>query len=102
MMSDYLPQTGAEPPAASNNRKLLFISWAENCARSDSIARRLGGKSYLVYSPFWGSRYSTILFKYSSQSVKTLRILLRERPQVVLVMTPPVVACIVVWLYSKL
>src|SRR5262249_7896616 len=78
------------------------ISWAENCSRSDSIAKRLGGQSYLIYSPFWGSRYSTVAFKYLSQSLKTLKVLFRERPRTVLVMTPPVIACISVWIYSKL
>src|SRR5262249_46471941 len=82
--------------------QLVFISWAEHCNRSDSIAKRLGGKSYLIYSPWWGSRYSTIAFKYVSQSLKTLRILFRERPRVIVVMTPPVIACIPVWIYSKL
>ena len=82
--------------------ELVFISWAEHCNRSDSIAKRLGGKSYLIYSPFWGSRYLTAGFKYLSQSVKTLRVLLRDRPIMVLVMTPPVIACIPVWIYCKL
>lgn len=83
------------------NANLVFISWAPYCSRSDSIARRLGGTSYMIYSPIWGSRYSTILFKYVSQSWKTLRVLFRERPAVVFVMTPPVIACFPVWLYAK-
>lgn len=82
--------------------RLLFISWAPFCSRSDSIARRLGGKSYMVYSPFWGSNYVTILPKYLSQAVKTLLILFRERPSVVFVMTPPVAVCAPVWLYCAL
>ncbi len=55
----------------------------------------------MIYSPGWGSRYLTILFKYIDQSWKTLRILLRDRPEVVFVMTPPVIACVPVWLYAK-
>lgn len=80
----------------------VFISWATHCSRSDTIARRLGGASFMVYSPLWGSRYSTIVLKYLSQTVKTLRILFRERPRVAFVMTPPVTACFAVWLYAKL
>src|SRR5690348_14287844 len=87
---------------SGGKRRLVFITWAEDCARSDSIAKRLGGRSHLVYSPFWGSRYATAPFKYLSQSIKTLRILFRERPRIVLVMTPPVIACIPVWIYAKL
>jgi glycosyltransferase involved in cell wall biosynthesis len=81
---------------------LLFISWSQNCSRSDSIAERLGGKSFMIYSPVWGSRYSTVVFKYLSQTIKTLKILFRYRPRTVLVMTPPVIACVPVWLYAKL
>src|SRR5262245_59662694 len=73
--------------------KQVFISWASNCSRSDSIARHLGGTSYMVYYPFWGSRYATIVFKYACQIAMTLRILFREKPSCVIVMTPPVASC---------
>lgn len=82
--------------------KMVFISWAPFCSRSDSIAARLGGSSYMVYSAAFGSRYATVALKYLSQTVKTLRILFRERPDTVFVMTPPVFACLPAWLYSKL
>ncbi len=45
-VKDGVPETG-----------LVFISWAPFCSRSDSIAARLGGRSYMVYSPEYGSRY---------------------------------------------
>ena len=81
---------------------MVFISWAPFCSRSDSIAFRLGGQSFMVYSTGFGSHYGTVLFKYLSQMVKTLRILFRERPRVVYVMTPPVFACLPAWIYSRL
>lgn len=56
----------------------------------------------MVYSPAFGSHYLTVVLKYASQSVKTLRILFRERPGVVFVMTPPVVACLPAWIYARL
>lgn len=83
-------------------KRMLFISWAPFCSRSDSIAARLGGRSFMVYSPRYGSHFLTVPFKYFSQAIKTLRILWRERPAVVFVMTPPVVACFPVWIYSRL
>src|SRR5215831_14402116 len=86
-------------PEKSN---LVFISWAQNCSRSDSLAMRLDGKSVMIYSPFWGSNYLTVIFKYLSQSLKTLQTLFRYKPRIVMVMTPPVVACASVWLYAKL
>jgi glycosyltransferase involved in cell wall biosynthesis len=87
---------------ASERKGMLFISWAPFCSRSDSIAARLGGKSFMVYSPGYGSRYATVLFKYVAQAIRTLRILFRERPACVFVMTPPVVACLPVWVYARL
>lgn len=83
----------------SHAKPLVFISWTDDCSRSDSIATRLGGVSYMVYSPEWGSRVLTVGFKYLSQMRKTLQILFREKPATVFVMTPPVAACLPVWIY---
>ena len=80
---------------------MLFISWAPFCSRSDNIARHLGGKSFMVYSPRFGSNYFTVAFKYVSQTFKTLRILFREKPGAVFVMTPPVFASLPAWIYSR-
>lgn len=88
--------------AEPQQRPITYISWAQFCSRSDSTAVRLGGVSHMVYSPEFGSRYLTIIFKYLSQSWKTLRILWKERPAAVFVMTPPVVACFSVFLYALL
>lgn len=56
----------------------------------------------MIYSPGWGSHYATILPKYVSQTIKTLRILFRNKPKTVFVMTPPVFACLPVWIYALL
>jgi len=87
---------------ADDRTGMVFISWAPFCSRSDSIAARLGGKSFMVYSPRYGSRYLTLPFKYLSQTIKTLRILFRERSATVFVMTPPVFACVPAWVYCKI
>jgi len=79
---------------------LVFISWAPFCSRSDGIAKRLGGRSYIIYAPFWGSTYATVWIKYLVQAVRTLRMLIRDRPKAILVMSPPVLACTPVWLYA--
>src|SRR5262245_6063177 len=78
---------------------LVFISWAPFCSRSDNIAREFGGESILVYHAFWGSNYATILLKYLTQSVAALWHLLRKRPARVIVMSPPVIACLPIWMY---
>jgi len=83
-------------------RKVIFISWAENCSRSDHLALLLGGKSYMIYAGWLGSRSATIGLKYIIQAWQTLWLLLRERPQVVLVMVPPIFAALPVYIYCKL
>jgi glycosyltransferase involved in cell wall biosynthesis len=81
--------------------KILFISWAPHCSRSDNIARELGGVSRMVYAGWLGSTAWTVWLKYLIQFVETLRVLGRERPDAVFVMTPPVLAGIPVWLYCR-
>jgi glycosyltransferase involved in cell wall biosynthesis len=56
----------------------------------------------MVYAGGYGSRYLTVPFKYLAQTIRTLRILFLERPVVVFVMTPPVVACLPAWIYTRL
>lgn len=56
----------------------------------------------MVYWEKLGSHPATILFKYVGQAIMTFRILLREKPRAVFVMTPPVIAILPVFLYSKL
>jgi glycosyltransferase involved in cell wall biosynthesis len=53
----------------------------------------------MVYWTRLGSRPSTIWIKYLGQAWRTWRILLREKPEAVFVMTPPVVAGLVVYPY---
>ena len=86
---------------AEFRRGILFVSWAPFCSRSDSIANRLGGKSFMVYAAKYGSHYATVPFNYVAQTLRTLRLLFGERPAAVFVMTPPVTACIPVWIYSR-
>lgn len=87
---------------ATRAPKILFISWAENCSRSDTIARLLGGTSKMVYALQYGSKPSTVWLKYLVQMFRTWKLLKRERPAVVLVMVPPVFICVPVYLYCKI
>jgi glycosyltransferase involved in cell wall biosynthesis len=101
-LTSRAPATLERTPTAGDARRLVFISWAPNCSRSDNIARELGGVSYMVYFPVFGSTYWTILFKYFCQAVETLFLLFRDRPRSVICMNPPVVALLPVWLYCAL
>lgn len=81
---------------------VTYISWAPHCSRSDTTARELNGRSHMVYWGGLGSRPSTILFKYLGQAFSTWKILLRDKPDAVFVMTPPFVAGLIVYPYCAL
>jgi glycosyltransferase involved in cell wall biosynthesis len=83
-----------------NGHRVTYISWAESCSRSDHTARELGGTSHMVYAPQFGSRGSTVVFKYAVQWLRTVRILRRERPDTIFVMTPPVFAALPAFWYA--
>jgi glycosyltransferase involved in cell wall biosynthesis len=82
--------------------KILFVSWAEYCSRSDNIARELGGSSRMVYWDWLGSNIVTVWLKYLGQTAATLALLFGQRPHVVFVMAPPVFAVLAVYIYSVL
>jgi glycosyltransferase involved in cell wall biosynthesis len=89
----------------SHRPRVTYISWAESCSRSDHTARELGGTSHMIYLPRFGSRASTVAFKYFGQWVRTARVLRQDRPDAVFVMTPPVFAALpafwYAWLHGK-
>src|SRR5687768_6811698 len=78
---------------------ITYISWAANCSRSDQTARELGGASHMIYWESLGSHPLTVWLKYLGQAVRTWRVLSAERPTSVIVMTPPLFAPLVAWVY---
>jgi glycosyltransferase involved in cell wall biosynthesis len=82
--------------------RVTYISWAPHCTRSDYTAQSLGGTSHMVYWAGLGSHPATVWLKYIGQSVDTLRVLFRERPDVAFVMSPPPIAIAPVYLYCLL
>jgi glycosyltransferase involved in cell wall biosynthesis len=91
----------AEPTVALGEqiapaRRWIFITWYPYCRRSDALGEQIGARSYLVhYLRFKAPLLAPV--KYVLQTLRTAWILLRERPEGVLVANPPVVAPLVVW-----
>jgi glycosyltransferase involved in cell wall biosynthesis len=81
---------------------ITYISWAPHCSRSDHTARELGGRSYMIYAGWLGSRRATAWLKYLLQARATWRVLSSRRSDAVFVMSPPVVAAACVWLWCTL
>jgi hypothetical protein len=81
---------------------VTYISWAEHCSRSDHTARELGGVSHMVYWTSLGSHPATVWLKYLGQTWSTWRLLERDRPAAVFVMTPPLFAPLAVLAWCRL
>jgi len=79
-------------------QKRVFITWAEQCSRSYSLAYHLKAKNYFINSlNIKKIIYSPI--KYIINTFMTLNLLNKENPDVVFVCNPPVFAVLIVWVY---
>jgi glycosyltransferase involved in cell wall biosynthesis len=78
-----------------------FISWWPHSRRSEAFSRTLGGTLHCIYHIGQRRRYLAPL-KYALQSIDTLRVLFKERPQAVHAQNPPFVCSLVVDLYCRI
>lgn len=90
---------GQQPAAGGVAVKAVFIAWEKYHARTELLAKSLGARVFYTYrlGRVSGLR---LLLKYAWQSLDTLGILLRERPDVVLVQTPPVFPALLAAAYA--
>jgi len=88
------------PRRARLRRRSVFLVWGtpERGTRSTWLARELGiGDAHFVRSRGHGFRKAP--FNYLAQFIRTLRVLMRHRPRVVFVQSPPTYAAWTVTLY---
>lgn len=82
------------------SNKVIFIAWSAYSRRSQLIADQLGIPLFLIHA--LKRRYFLAPLRYLLQTVKTLIILIRERPAVTFVQNPPILAALLVYLYARL
>jgi len=90
-------------PITSSIPKCLFLVWGtpDQGPRSRVMADKLGIEAHFVYTSLpRGALYVPV--KYSVQAVRTMFLLFRERPQVVWVQNPPLLAGLCVCFYCSL
>lgn len=83
-----------------NRHKTVFMVWAPYSARAENISKRLGANFYTISYKFRNKIYSTI--KYPLMFIKTLRILKREKPDIILCQSPPVFCPLAAVIYHHL
>ncbi|MCA9914219.1 MAG: glycosyltransferase [Anaerolineae bacterium] len=88
------------PNTPTTSKKLVFISWLKNDARSNLLAKHVGADLYYVK---WGARkWYLAPLRYIVQSFLTWPILMREKPDVVFLQLPPIFCGPVTFLYARL
>ncbi len=81
--------------------KSSFITWLPHCASSDALALKLGGKSHLIHYLGFKKPWQAIL-KYPLQAAATFVHLFKDKPDLVLVASPPVIAALPVYFYARI
>ena len=80
--------------------KVIFLVWAPFSIRAQNLSENLGAKLFLLNYKFKKKIYSPI--KYPVLFAKTLKILAKEKPDVIIIQVPPIFCIIPVMLYKKL
>ena len=82
----------------SKRQKRIFISWALDSSRNDSLAFHLGARSYKIH--YFKKRNMLLSpLKYILATCRTLGVLNKESPDIIFVQNPPVFAVLLIWLY---
>ncbi len=80
--------------------KIIFIDWRPNNRRAQSIAKDIGATLYLAPNILRKKSYAPIRYFYLL--FWTITVLVKSRPKVVFVSTPPTFGPIIVFTYAKL
>lgn len=94
------PSVKLLPGSPTLSKKIVFISWLKHDERTALVGKHLGADVYFIQ---WGARkWYTAALRYIVQTFLTWPILVREKPDVVLLQIPPIFSAPVVYLYAKL
>jgi glycosyltransferase involved in cell wall biosynthesis len=81
-------------------KKSVFISWMAFNRRSQLISEKFQIKPYFIHS--LKHLYILAPLRYILHTIKTLKILIREKPEIIFVQNPPILAPLVAYFYSKI
>ena len=95
MEASYLARPGRVvlPPSVD------AVAWTRFQPRTSALAAALGGQARFFADGFAGPHFALRPLSYLIKAVQTWKVLSRDNPRTVLVITPPVVAPFVAWLW---
>ena len=79
----------------------VFVSWAPENTRSETLARCFGAQIHHLHALGF-KRVLVAPLKYVILGSRTLRMLYRERPELIFVLNPPYFSALVVWVYTRI
>ena len=79
--------------------KMIFLVWAPFSIRAQNLSERLNAKLFLLNYKFKKKIYTPI--KYPLLFAKTLNILTKEKPDIIIIQIPPIFCITPVILYKK-
>lgn len=77
---------------------MIFIKWFPYDKRNEAIAQQFNGKCYFIHYLKQRTNYN-VPIRYLMQFIKTLSILVREKPRIVFITNPPIFAVLSVYIY---
>jgi glycosyltransferase involved in cell wall biosynthesis len=79
--------------------KILFISWGKEIELNKLLAEAIDANFSQIYvEKIWGLKLPAII-RYLIQSYRTLRVLRKEKADIIYVQNPPIFAPMLVWFY---
>lgn len=81
--------------------KITFVAWVNYERRSELLAQHLNATMHFIYYGQEGNVLQAPV-RYLIQAFQTLRVLIRERPDIVFVQNPPIFSVLIVFVYCKL
>lgn len=78
-------------------RRDVFLVWPQEYELSQHLANNLSLKLLLIQAK---NPNSPFLLRYFDQSIRTIRWLVKNKPQLVFIQNPPLMACLIVYCYS--
>jgi glycosyltransferase involved in cell wall biosynthesis len=78
----------------------LFVAWASDHTRTRLLARAVGAETVFIWC-LGKVRGWRLAAKYACQTARTAAVLLRMRPRVLLIQTPPVFPAVLATLYAR-
>jgi hypothetical protein len=76
-----------------NSNKIVFLVWGRQSIRAFGIAKHFAAHLYLLY---------TCRIKHPVLFVKTLQILIKDRPEIIICQSPPITCALIAILYKYL